>query len=348
MIKAAIVGASGYTGVELLRILAGHADLECVHVSSRQYKGLPISSVFPSLRNVRALSHLTYSDPDPQVIAGTAEVAFSALPHGTAMETVSHLIEAGLKVVDLSADFRFRRVSIYEEWYERHVVPHLLARAVYGLPEIYAEQIKSAQLVGNPGCYPTSIILGLAPLLSEGFIDQDSIIADSKSGVSGAGRGLALSSLYCEANEGIRAYKVASHRHTPEIEQELSLLAGREITISFTPHLTPMTRGILSTIYARLIRTATTEELHHLYSRYYHGKPYVRVCPKGTLPSTSDVMGSNYADIGLVVDNRTRRVVVASAIDNLVKGASGQAVQNMNLMCGLSETEGLECPPLYP
>jgi N-acetyl-gamma-glutamyl-phosphate reductase len=348
MIKAAVVGASGYTGVELLRILAVHAGIECVHVSSRQYKGLPASSVFPCLRDMRHLSHLVFSEPDPQVVAATAEVVFSALPHRTAMETVSHFVRAGLKVVDLSADFRFRQVSVYEEWYEPHVAPDLLAQAVYGLPEIYGEQIKTAQLVGNPGCYPTSVILGLAPLLTNGRIDPETIIADSKSGVSGAGRGLELSSLYCEANEGIKAYKVASHRHTPEMEQELSLLAGQKITISFTPHLAPMTRGILSTIYANLPRRATTGELLQLYSRFYHTKPFVRICPEGTLPSTSDVKGSNYADIGLTVDNRTQRVVVVSAIDNLIKGASGQAVQNMNLMCGLPETMGLECAPLYP
>jgi len=348
MIKTAVVGASGYTGAELLRILAVHPGMECVLVSSRQYKGLPVSSVFPSLRNMRALTHLTFSEPDPKIIAETAEVAFSALPHRTAMETVAQLVQAGLKVVDLSADFRFRKVSVYEAWYEHHIAPDLLAQAVYGLPEIYGDQVKTAQLVGNPGCYPTSVILGLAPLLANGWIDPETIIADSKSGVSGAGRGLALSSLYCEANEGIKAYKVGSHRHTPEIEQELSLLAGQEITISFTPHLIPMSRGILSTMYARLVRKTSTSDLVQVYSHFYRGKPFVRICPEGTLPSTSDVRGSNYADIGLTVDSRTQRIVVVSAIDNLVKGASGQAMQNMNLMCGLSETTGLECAPLFP
>ena len=250
--------------------------------------------------------------------------------------------------MDLSADFRFRDETVYEAWYQPHTAPDLLKKAVYGLPELYFDQIRAADLVGNPGCYPTSVILGLAPILTHKLVEPDSIIADSKSGVSGAGRGPSLTSLYCEANDCIKAYKVGQHRHTPEIEQELSALAGEPVTITFTPHLIPMTRGIFSAVYGRLTRPIKTAEVLDIYREFYRDKPFVRVHPEGSVPSTAYVSGTNYADLGAKVDERTGRLIVMAAIDNLVKGASGQAVQNMNIMCGLDQTAGLDHAPLYP
>lgn len=345
MIKAAIIGGSGYTGVELLRVLTRHPHMSCTTISSRQHKGKHVADVFPS---VRGLVDLVFTEPDPAAAVRESDVIFTALPHKTAMEMIPSLLVDGRKVVDLSADFRFRKADVYEKWYQPHSAPGLLETAVYGLPELHRERVKTASLVGNPGCYPTSIILGLAPLLKHGLIKPDTIIADSKSGVSGAGRGLSLTTHYCEVNDGINAYKIGSHRHTPEIEQELSGLAGTEVTISFTPHLTPMTRGILSTVYASVTSDASTGELLDIYNRFYDSEPFVRIYPEGSFPRTSFVAGTNYADIGLKVDKRTNRVVIVSAIDNLVKGASGQAVQNMNIMCGIDEKAGLEIVPLYP
>jgi len=264
------------------------------------------------------------------------------------MEVVPTFLKLGKKVVDLSADYRFRDPSVYEKWYEPHMNPDVLAKSVYGLPEIRRGEIAGADLVGNPGCYPTSVILGLAPLLRNGMIDPSTIIADSKSAVSGAGRGAKVDTLFCEVNEGFKAYGVAAHRHTPEIEQELSLLAGEGVTISFTPHLVPMDRGILSTIYAGLSVDSSTSELLALYRDFYKNEGFVRILPEGAYPSTLYVRGSNFCDIGLTLDRRTGRVIVISAIDNLVKGASGQAVQNMNIMNGFPENLGLDALPLFP
>lgn len=265
------------------------------------------------------------------------------------MAVVPAFLEAGRKVIDLSADYRLHDPAVYGAWYEAHKNPELLQAAVYGLPELRRETIRPACLVANPGCYPTSIILGLKPLLDAGLIDPATIIADSGSGVSGAGRAAKVDSLYCEVNEGFKAYGVGGlHRHTPEIEQELSELAGQPVTITFTPHLVPMDRGILSTIYATPTRAVTTDELVALYAAAYRDEPFVRPLSKGQLPCTAFVRGSNFCDIGVTVDSRTNRVIVVSAIDNLVKGASGQAVQNMNLLCGFPETQGLEGLALYP
>jgi N-acetyl-gamma-glutamyl-phosphate reductase len=255
----------------------------------------------------------------------------------------------GKRVVDLSADYRLQDPKEYEKWYEPHLSPVLLKKAVYGLPELKRVRIAGADLVANPGCYPTTVILGLAPLLKNKLIDPAAIIADSKSGVSGAGRSAKVDSLYCEVNEGFKAYGVGgSHRHIPEIEQELALLAGKKLTITFTPHLAPMDRGILSTIYSVPVKSVTASELLKVYNDFYKGEPFVRVLPEGSFPSTAFVRGSNFCDIGVTVDSRSGRVIVVCAIDNLVKGASGQAVQNMNIMCGFPETMGLEGLPLFP
>lgn len=346
MLKVAVVGASGYTGVELLRILHGHPEVAVTCVTSEQSAGRRISDLFPTLRDRcdMVLEHL-----EPVRIAERADVVFTALPHKAAMEVVPTFLRLGKKVVDLSADYRLRDASEYAAWYEPHMNPELLAHAVYGSPELRRDVIAEADLVANPGCYPTSIILGLAPLLWKRLVDTSLIIADSKSGVSGAGRSAKVDSLYCEVNEGFKAYGVGGvHRHIPEIEQELSLLAGEGVKVSFTPHLVPMDRGILSTIYLQPATDITTAALVELYTEFYHGEPFVRVLPEGSFPSTAFVRGSNFCDIGLTVDRRTGRIVVVSAIDNLVKGASGQAVQNMNLVCGFPETMGLDGLGIFP
>ncbi len=346
MIRVAIAGASGYTGVELIRILQRHPEVQITSVTSEQSAGRRISELFPTLRN---RCDLELEPLEPAVIAKKADIVFTALPHQSAMAVVPDFISAGLKVIDLSADYRLHDPQVYKEWYEPHKNPELLDEAVYGLPELRRDAIRSARLVANPGCYPTSIILGLKPLLENRLIDPATIIADSGSGVSGAGRGAKVDSLYCEVNEGFKAYGVGGlHRHTPEIEQELSLLAGTSLKITFTPHLVPMDRGILSTIYASPVNRFTTEELHNLYADTYKGEPFVRVLPKGQFPSTAFVRGANFCDIGVTIDKRTNRIIVVSAIDNLVKGASGQAVQNMNLICGFPETAGLEGVAIFP
>lgn len=346
MLKVAVVGASGYTGVELLRILHAHPEVAVTCITSEQSAGRPVAEVFPSLRT--RYDHIL-ENLEPVRVAEKADFIFTALPHKAAMEVVPTFIKLGKRVVDLSADYRFNDPAVYETWYEPHMNPELAAKSVYGLPEVRRAKVKGAKLVGNPGCYPTSVILGLQPLLTKGLIDVTSIIADSKSGVSGAGRSAKVDNLYCEVNEGFKAYGVGGvHRHLPEIEQELSLLAGGKVTISFTPHLVPMDRGILSTIYAQLSDTQTTADLVGIYGEFYEGEPFVRVLPPGNFPSTAHVRGSNFCDIGITVDNRTGRVIVVSAIDNLVKGAAGQAVQNMNIMCGFPENLGLEGLALFP
>ncbi|MBI1920887.1 MAG: N-acetyl-gamma-glutamyl-phosphate reductase [Geobacter sp.] len=346
MLKVAIVGASGYTGVELIRLLHCHPEVAVTCVTSEQSAGKKISDVFPSLRN---RCDLLLENLEPVRVAEKADFIFTALPHKAAMEVVPTFLKLGKRVVDLSADYRLRDAKEYEKWYEPHMNPELLKGAVYGLPEIRRTIIAGAELVANPGCYPTSIILGLAPLLKKKLIDPASIIADSKSGVSGAGRSAKVDNLYCEVNDGFKAYGVGgAHRHIPEIEQELSLLAGRELVISFTPHLVPMDRGILSTIYAQPAGAVTTAILLDLYNEFYSGEPFVRVLPAGTFPSTAHVRGSNFCDIGVTVDERTGRIIIVSAIDNLVKGASGQAAQNMNIMQGFPENLGLDGLALFP
>ncbi len=279
-----------------------------------------------------------------------ADFFFAAVPHKTAMDIVPPLLAAGKKVVDLSADFRIRDVAVYEEWYQTHSSAELINEAAYGLPELYRDQVKKSRLVANPGCYPTSITLGLAPLLRENLIDPATLIIDSKSGTSGAGRAASVGTLFCEVADGFRAYKVGgSHRHIPEIEQELSVLADEAVTVSFTPHLLPISRGILSTIYGSSANSNVSEqELQELYESTYADEPFVRVCPAGSFPATQYVRGSNCCDIGIKVDNRTGRIIVLSAIDNIGKGAAGQAVQNMNLMNGFDETTALMGSPFFP
>lgn len=346
MLRIGIVGASGYTGVELARILAGHPRAEITVVTSRQHAGQPLSRIFPSLMG---RVDTVCVNPSPEELARQADFFFTAVPHKTAMDIVPPLLAAGRKVVDLSADFRIRDVAVYEQWYQKHSSSELIKEAVYGLPELYRQQIKKARLVANPGCYPTSVALGLAPLLRERLIEPATIIIDAKSGTTGAGRAANVASLYCEVADGFRAYKVGgTHRHIPEMEQELSLLAAEPVTITFTPHLLPVSRGILSTMYARLDHDVSETELQTLFDDTYRDEQFVRVCPAGTLPATQYVRGSNYCDIGFKVDRRTGRIIVITAIDNIAKGAAGQAVQNMNLMNDLDEAAGLTGTPFFP
>lgn len=346
MLNVAIVGASGYTGLELIRILHCHPEVAVTCLTSEQSAGKRISEVFPTLRG---RCDLILENLEPVRVAEKADIIFTALPHKAAMEVVPTFLKLGRKVIDLSADYRLSDPAVYGQWYEPHLNPANLKKAVYGLPEIRRAKIRGAKLVANPGCYPTSIILGLAPLLKKGLIHPHSIISDSASGVTGAGRSAKVDSLYCEVNEGYKAYGVGGvHRHTPEIEQELSLLAGEPLKVTFTPHLVPMDRGILSTIYAAPLKEMTSADLVRLYAEFYAGEPFVRVLPQGNLPSTAFVRGSNFCDIAPLVDARTGRIIIVSAIDNLVKGASGQAVQNMNLVCGYPETTGLDGLALFP
>ncbi len=346
MLKVGIIGASGYTGVELARILSAHPEVELTVATSRQYAGKPLSEVFPSLRK---RVDLICENLGTEELIERADFFFAAVPHKTAMDIVPPLLSAGKKVVDLSADFRIRDAKVYEQWYQAHSSAELINEAVYGLPELYRDQVRQARLVANPGCYPTSVVLGLAPLLREKLIDPATLIIDSKSGTSGAGRSASVGTLFCEVTDGFRAYKVGrSHRHIPEIEQELSVLAEEKVTVSFTPHLLPISRGILSTMYASMNSTVSEQEIQQLYEQTYSEEPFVRVCPPGTFPATQYVRGSNCCDIGIKVDSRTGRIIVLTAIDNIAKGASGQAVQNMNLMNGFAETSALLGAPFFP
>jgi N-acetyl-gamma-glutamyl-phosphate reductase len=344
--KIAIVGSSGYTGGELMRILLNHPRVTVTAITSEKSAGKPITSIFPHLAGLTSLvcEHL-----DPNTISKKSDLVFLALPHVAAQEAAFQFHRLGEKVVDLSADYRLSNAAVYETWYEHaHQYPALLKEAVYGLPELHRDKIKKADLVANPGCYPTSAILGLAPLMNNSRVDLESIIIDSASGVSGAGRSPSLSHHYPEVNEGFMAYKVGTHRHTPEIEQELSALAGKQITVSFTPHLAPMNRGILTTIYAKQSTALDTASLAALYQDYYKKEPFVRILPLGQFPNVRNVRGSNFCDIGIYADQRTGRAVVVTAIDNLVKGASGQAIQNMNMMMGFDEEEGLRFAGVFP
>ncbi len=346
MLNVAIVGASGYTGLELIRLLHCHPEVAVTCLTSEQSAGKQISDVFPTLRS---RCDVVLENLEPVRVAEKADIIFTALPHKAAMEVVPTFLKLGKKVIDLSADYRLTDPAVYGQWYEPHLNPANLKKAVYGLPEIRRAKIRGAKLVANPGCYPTSIILALAPLLKKGLVELSSIIADSASGVTGAGRAAKVDSLYCEVNEGFKAYGVGGvHRHTPEIEQELSLLAGESLQVTFTPHLVPMDRGILSTIYATSKKKITNEKIAKLYREFYDGEPFVRILTNGNLPSTAFVHGSNFCDIAPLVDARTGRIILVSAIDNLIKGASGQAVQNMNLVCGFPETMGLDGLALFP
>jgi len=344
MIKVGIAGASGYTGAELLRLLANHPRVRIAALTSEKQAGESIAKTFPSLLG---LVDLPCESLASCALEDKCDLIFSALPHREGMPVVGRLIQAGKKVIDLSADFRLKDHGTYEKWYGvEHTHKDLLPRAVYGLPEIHRGEIKKAQLVANPGCYPTGAILGLAPLLKSGCIDPFGIIVDSKSGTSGAGRNAGLPLLFAECNEGVKAYNIAAHRHTPEMEQELNGVAGKGVKVTFSPHLVPTNRGILSTLYARLLQDQTLDQILELYKKFYAGEPFVRVLDKGKLANTRYVLGSNYCDIGLAQDGRT--LIVTTAIDNLMKGASGAAVQNMNLLCGFPEETGLKGAGLFP
>jgi len=342
MVKVAVVGATGYVGAELVRILSGHSHAELTMITSRQYAGCPFSDVYPAMAGV---VHLTCEAFSEEAVSGAADVIFTALPHKVSMGVVPGLIDRGKRVIDLSADFRFKDPAVYEAWYEPHEAKDLLKTAVYGLPELYFDDIQKSSLVGNPGCYPTSVLLPLLPLIKAPFIDCDNIVADSKSGTSGAGRSVSLATHFCEVNEAVKAYSVAEHRHNPEMDEVLSLFAEHSIHITFTPHLVPMTRGMLTTIYVGLKEDVSTQDVSSYLDSFYADKPFVRICPTGRFPNTIHVKGTNYCDIGLTVAERAKRLILISVIDNLVKGASGQAIQNMNIMLGVPETAGLDYPP---
>ncbi len=345
-IRVAIVGASGYTGVELMRILAGHPQIELTAVTSRQHVGVPVAELFPSLREI---VNLKFIDSKVEDIIALADLVFTALPHKAAIEVVAELCQAGKRVVDLSADYRFSDRSLYEAWYQPHSQPELLSQAVYGLPELFRSAIPKAQIVGNPGCYPTSVILPLAPILPLNLIErQATIVIDAKSGASGAGRGLSLGSLYCEVNENFKPYKAGNHRHQPEMMEQLKRVSGIAPQLLFVPHLLPVNRGILSSIYLPLSRDVDVSEIEEAFKQAYGGETFVRLLPVGELPSLNAVRGSNYCDIGYVLTSDKRSLILFSAIDNLVKGAAGQAVQNMNLMLDLPEATGLGTVSLLP
>jgi len=343
--RVGIIGATGYTGAELLRLLLHHPEVEVTALTSQKYAGLPIDQVFPS---VMKYLQLTCEELNLDQVSKKTDFIFTAVPHKTAMETVPPFVQRGKKVVDLSADFRFQDPAVYERWYQKHTAPEWLKESVYGLPELHRKKIREARIVGNPGCYPTGALIGLIPLVEKGMISLESIVVDSKSGASGAGRDVVLESLFCEVNEGVRAYKIFEHRHTPEIEQELSQLAQKKVNVTFVPHLIPMDRGILTTLYVILAKKMKTEEVLNIFGQYYEKEPFVRICQKDKIPNTKNVRGSNYCDIGVKVNEGDGRLVVVTAIDNLVKGASGEAVQNMNIMLGYPETVGLDVVPLWP
>ncbi len=348
--QVAIVGASGYSGEELVRLLISHPHAELTAVTSRQYAGQTLAQIFPKFANHPRAQALRFSEPKAELLAKQAQIVFLALPHGVAAEFAVPLLQAGCSVIDLSADFRVKSPAVYKEFYAHdHPAPELLPQAVYGLPEIYREQIRKASLVASPGCYPTSVLLPLIPLLKAGLIKPTGIIADSLSGVSGAGRKAELDYLFVECNESVRPYGIPKHRHLSEIEQELSVAAGCDVTIQFTPHLIPVNRGILTTTYAAPEKhfsnaeemAALAEKITATYRNAYGNEPFVRLLEGKALPDTKNVTGTNVIEIAWRLDPRTGRLIVMSAEDNLVKGASGQAVQSLNLMCGYPETSGL-------
>lgn len=346
MIKVGIIGATGYAGAELARLLLQREDVRIVWYGSKSYVGEDFASIY---RNMAHVASEPCGDDDLNVLADLADVIFTATPQGFLASCLTEEILSKTKIIDLSADFRIKDVSVYEAWYKlHHASPQFLDEAVYGLAEINRGKIKGARLIANPGCYPTCSFLTLYPMVKEGLIDTDTIIIDAKSGTSGAGRSAKVPSLFCEVNESMKPYGVASHRHTPEIEEQLSYAAGRPVTISFTPHLVPMNRGILVTAYASLKKNVTDGEVKAVYDKYYGNEYFIRVMEPGMAPETRWVEGSNFADIAFKVDRRTNRLVMMGAIDNMVKGAAGQAVQNMNLMFGLEETKGLKLVPMFP
>ncbi len=336
MVKASVVGATGYAGAELMRLLTAHWQVTVTHAVSKSFAGQKMSNLYPSFFS----NDYTLEELDFDSVAKDSDIVFTCLPHGASAETAAQLLAKGVKVIDLSGDFRYNDISVYERWYKiSHAAPELLAESVYGMPELYRERIKKALLIGNPGCYTTCSILAVYPLLKSGLVEPGGIIIDAKSGVTGAGRSEKLANSFCEVDESLKAYGVATHRHTSEIEQELSLAAGTEVVVSFTPHLLPVKRGILSTIYLTPKTGVTDADIAAAYAMY-KDEPFVQVTG-GKLPELKHVNGSNNCAIGYVLDKRANRLIVVSCLDNLIKGAAGQAVQNMNLVCGFDETEGL-------
>ena len=346
MIKVGIIGATGYAGGELVRILMGHKEAEIVWYGSRSYIDQKYADVY---RNMFQIVDAKCMDDNIEALADQVDVIFTATPQGFLASVINENILGKTKIIDLSADFRIKDVKVYEKWYGiEHKSPQFIEEAVYGLCEVNRDKVKGARLIANPGCYTTCSILTAYPLAKEGIIDMRTLIVDAKSGTSGAGRGAKVPNLFCEVNENMKAYGVASHRHTPEIEEQLGYASGENVTISFTPHLVPMNRGILATEYATLKKDVTGEEVKAIYDKYYADEKFVRVLGEGVCPETKWVEGSNYVDIGFKLDPRTNRIVMMGAIDNLVKGAAGQAVQKMNLLFGLPESEGLELVPMFP
>ena len=347
MLKVGVVGGTGYTGVELLRLLAGHAEVQLVCVTSRSEAGQMVSSLYP---NLRGIVDIPFSEPSVEQLSA-CDLVFFATPNGVAMKLTPALLEAGVKVIDLAADFRIQDLKVWEQWYGmEHACPDLVAEAVYGLPEVNRDKIRAARLVACPGCYPTAVQLGFLPLLKSGLIRAERLIADVKSGVSGAGRQAAVGTLLCESSENFKAYAVAGHRHLPEINQGLALATGGDVSLTFVPHLTPMIRGIHATLYAELApdQNPSEQALQTVFSTYFKDEPFVDVLPVGQFPETRSVKGSNICRIAVYRPQQGRQIVVLSVIDNLCKGAAGQAVQNMNLMFGLAENAGLDRPPLLP
>ena len=350
MIKVGIIGATGYAGGELVRILTGHREAEIKWYGSRSYIDKKYADVY---QNMFQIIDAVCMDDNMEELASQVDVIFTATPQGLCASLVNEEILSKTKIIDLSADFRLKDVKIYEEWYKlEHKSPQFIEEAVYGLCEVNREDVKKARLVANPGCYTTCSILTAYPLAKEGLIDMDTLIIDAKSGTSGAGRGAKLPNLYCEVNENIKAYGVATHRHTPEIEEQLGYASGKKVVLNFTPHLVPMNRGILVTEYATLNKKGgklpTYEEIKAVYDKYYGKEKFVRVLDKGVCPETKWVEGSNYVDVNFVIDERTGRIIMMGALDNIVKGAAGQAVQNMNILFGLPEETGLELVPMFP
>ncbi|WP_282938809.1 N-acetyl-gamma-glutamyl-phosphate reductase [Paenibacillus sp. RC67] len=345
-LRAAIIGATGYGGVEVIRLLLTHPNVEITSVISSSSAGTPIADGYPHLNEIM-IGNL--DGIDVEQMKQKADVVFLATPHGVAAELAPKLVDAGLKVIDISGDFRLKSGEVYEKWYKHKPAdPAYVEKAVYGLSEVFDDEVRDATFISNPGCFPTATLLGLVPLVKKGWADLSSIIVDAKSGVSGAGRGLSLTSHYSEINENFLAYKVNKHQHTPEIEQVLSRVAGEEVVVTFTTHLVPMTRGILSTMYVKLDGNHSEDEIIEMYRQYYEGRRFVRIRQKGKWPATKEVWGSNYCDIGFSLDERTGRLTIISVIDNVVKGAAGQAVQNLNLMMGWEESTGLAFTPVYP
>ena len=346
MIKAGIIGATGYAGAELVRLLLGHKEVEIKWYGSRSYVDQAYASVY---QNMFQLVDEKCLDDNMEAMADQVDVIFTATPQGLCASLVNENILNKVKIIDLSADFRIKDANVYEKWYGiEHKAPQYIEEAVYGLCEVNREKIKQARIIANPGCYPTCSFLSIYPCVKEGLIDPNTIIIDAKSGTSGAGRGAKVDNLFCEVNENIKAYGVAGHRHTPEIEEQLSYAAGEPVLINFTPHLVPMQRGILVTAYASLKKDVTYEEVKAVYDKYYDKEYFVRVLNKDVCPQTRWVEGSNFVDVNFKIDPRTKRIIMMGAMDNLVKGAAGQAVQNMNLLFGLDEKTGLQMAPLFP